>query len=128
MGKENIVIEETSEIQEVLEKLKSLASRVDLIEIILKKEASKPQPEFQSESQLDTGIGRKKVTQINVGNKTYFCVTPEEERIFSENNPGAKMETFKIELLASTAHERLNDPENKKQFIRKNEETLCQTQ
>lgn len=71
-----------------------------------------------------TGIGRKKVTQIIVGKKSYFCTTPEEERIFAENNPDIKTETFKIELLISTAEKYLNDPENKKQFTRPVEEKV----
>jgi hypothetical protein len=74
-----------------------------------------------------TGIGRRKVTQIIVGKKSYFCTTPEEERIFAENNPDVKTETFKIELLISTAEKYLNDPENVKQFTKKEEIPTTET-
>lgn len=50
----------------------------------------------------------------------YFCQTKEQERIFSENNPGVRIETFEVQLLKSTAVEFLDNPENEKQFIKIN--------
>ena len=60
-----------------------------------------------------------KVKIIERGRRPYFCKTAEEEIIFKQNNPDARIETFTIQLLKSTAKERLDDPENKKQFAPK---------
>jgi len=54
-----------------------------------------------------------------VGRKPCFCQTKEQELIFMENNPDVRIETFSIQLLKSTAKKYLNDPENMKQFVRK---------
>lgn len=67
--------------------------------------------------------GHMKITEIIVeklidGKRIFFCRTPEEEMIFSGNNPGVKTETFHIEMLVSTANKYLNGPENRKQFTR----------
>lgn len=64
------------------------------------------------------------VIQINVGNKRYFCKTEEEQVIFSENNPNAKTETFRIELPDFIAKKYLNEPSNKEQFKRKPKEEI----
>lgn len=48
--------------------------------------------------------------------KPCFCQTSEQERMFGENNSGARIETFTIQLLKSTAIKFLNDPDNMKQF------------
>lgn len=60
-----------------------------------------------------------RVIQINAEGKRYFCSTPEEQQIFTENNPDVKTESFNLELPISTADKYLNDPENKKQFIKR---------
>ncbi len=54
--------------------------------------------------------------KVVVPGKKYFCITPEEQQVFSENNPGVETETFKVELPVFIANRYLNDPENKKQF------------
>lgn len=74
--------------------------------------------ELELDAEEPTTRGHKKVTQIIVGKKIYFCRTSEEEQIFSEKHPGVETETFHIELLNSTADKYLNDPENRKQFTR----------
>lgn len=70
----------------------------------------------------NVGVGMKKVTQIIAYRKnsaqSYFCSTPEQERVFAENNLNVKTETFRIELLTSTANRYLNNQENKKQFTK----------
>ena len=62
-------------------------------------------------------IGSKMVI-IENGRKPYFCQTKEQELIFKENNPDARIETFSIQLLKSTAIKYLNDPRNVKQFTK----------
>ena len=62
-------------------------------------------------------IGSKMVI-IENGRKPYFCQTKEQELIFKENNPDARTESFGIQLLKSTAIKYLDDPRNRKQFIR----------
>ena len=62
-------------------------------------------------------IGIKWVT-IENGRAPYFCQTKEQEVIFKENNPDARIETFSIQLLKSTAIKYLDDPRNVKQFIK----------
>ena len=57
-----------------------------------------------------------KVTIIERGRAPAFCRTTEEEVLFKRNNPNARIETFTIQLLKSTAEKYLNRPENKKQF------------
>jgi hypothetical protein len=66
-------------------------------------------------------IGEKKndvgkVTDVEKSRKPCFCQTSEDERIYKENNPKPRIETFSIQLLKSTAIKYLNDPENVKQF------------
>lgn len=104
--KENEVVET---INKIIEKQEDLENRISLLEIIAKK------TEVPSESQQTT----KKVIQINANGKTYFCETPVEQNIFAENNPGVTMETFNLDMPTFIADKHLNDPENKKQFIRK---------
>ena len=60
-----------------------------------------------------------KVLYVEVPRRPYFCQTKEQEAIFSENNPSTRTETFEIQLLKSTAVKYLNDPENMKQFKKK---------
>ena len=62
-------------------------------------------------------IGSKMVI-IENGRKPYFCQTKEQELIFKENNPDARIETFSIQLLKSTAIKYLDDPRNVKQFTK----------
>jgi hypothetical protein len=83
--------------------------------------------ELELDAEQPTTRGHKRVIQIIAGKEIYFCRTPEEQMIFSENNPGVETETFNIELLNSTAEKYLNDPENKKQFMKKEEMPTTET-
>ena len=56
------------------------------------------------------------ILYVEIPRKPRFCQTKEQERIFTERNPGVRTETFEIQLLKSTAIKYLNDPENMKQF------------
>lgn len=94
------------------ERLNDLENRVELLEIIAKKETSGVQID---EPELLT----KKVIQINAKGKKYFCLTPLEQQVFTENNPGVKTETYSLELPAFVADGYLDDPENKKQFTKR---------
>ncbi len=60
-------------------------------------------------------VGKIEITER--GRRPYFCRTTEEEVILKKNNPDARIETFTIQLLKSTAEKYLNDPENKKLFV-----------
>lgn len=97
-------------VESLEEHLEDLENRVQLLEIIARKA-----PEALPEPQPET----KKIVQINAKGKKYFCETKQEQAIFAENNPGTKTETFDVELHVFAADKYLNDPENKKQFIRK---------
>ena len=92
-------------------RLDELASKVELLTIIAKKADSAGQQDEQQRS--------RKVTQINMGGKTYICETAAEEVIFRENNPGAAIETYHLELPKHIIEGYLNEPENKKQFTKK---------
>lgn len=101
------------------EKVDELENRVQLLEIIAKQGLKVSAEPTQTV---------KKVIQINAKGKRYFCETTQEQQVFSENNPGVKTETFSIELPVADADKYLNDPENKKQFTKKEGSQLCQTQ
>lgn len=64
-----------------------------------------------------TGQPTGKMRKIEKSRKPCFCQTPEDEAIYKANNSEARIETFGIQLLKSTAIKYLNDPENMKQFI-----------
>jgi hypothetical protein len=49
----------------------------------------------------------------------YFYQDSEDFVIFKENNPNARLETFGIQVLRSTAVKYINRPENIEQFTRK---------
>lgn len=98
-----------SDLIRLQEKVGVLESKMGLLEIIVKKQEP-------LEPEQDKMV---KVTQINANGKRYFCQTPQEQQIFAENNPGVKTESFNVELQAETAKSYLNDPENKKQFTKK---------
>ena len=69
-----------------------------------------------------TGQPTGKMKRIEKSRGPCFCQTPEDEATYKANNPDARIETFGIQLLKSTAIKYLNDPENMKQFIRKGAE------
>lgn len=86
-----------------------LTNRIELLEIIAKKAGS-------AEDVQETS---RKVIQINMGGKKYICETAAEEAIFTENNPDAVKETYHLELPDHIIQGYLDDPENQKQFTRK---------
>ena len=92
-------------------RIDELTSKVELLEIIAKKTDSADQQDEQQKS--------RKVTQINMGGKKYICETAAEEAIFREKNAGAAIETYHLELPNHIIEGYLNDPENKKQFAKK---------
>ena len=55
---------------------------------------------------------------VEKGRAPYFCQTKEQEVIFKENNPDARIETFTIQLLKSTAIKYLDALRNVRQFTR----------
>ena len=59
-----------------------------------------------------TGAKRK----LEKSRGPFFCQTKEQELAFKNNNPGARIETFNVQLLKSTAIEKLDDPKNMKAF------------
>jgi len=59
------------------------------------------------------------ILYVEVPRKPCFCQTKEQEAVFAENNPDVRTETFEIQLLKSTAIKYLDDPENMKQFEKK---------
>ena len=61
--------------------------------------------------------GKKKT--LEKSRKPCFCQLPEDEKIYKANNPTARIETFGVQLLKSTAIKYLNNPENVKQFKEK---------
>ncbi len=63
-----------------------------------------------------TGKPTGKMRKVEKSRGPYFCQTKEQEVVFGKNNPDARIETFNVQLLKSTAIRKLNDPENMKQF------------
>ncbi len=66
-------------------------------------------------------IGEKKndvgkVSDIERSRKPCFCQTSDHETIYKAKYPKARIETFTIQLLKKTAMEKLNDPDNMRQF------------
>ena len=56
--------------------------------------------------------------KIEKGRKPCFYQDVEDFLIFKENNPKARLETFNIQMLRSTAIKYINKPSNMKQFKR----------
>ena len=65
-----------------------------------------------------TGQPTGKERAVEKSRGPYFCQTKEQEQIFKVNNPDARIETFGIQLLESTAEEKMNKPENIEQFTK----------
>ena len=82
----------------------------------IKEQETTEQMYARMQREIGTRPGYMKVTQINMGNRKYFCETDEQERIFGETNKGAVTESFTIELPIPVARKYLDDPENKKAF------------
>lgn len=74
---------------------------------------------MEKEKDEHTGKYTGKEITIEKGRKSCFCQSPEDETIYKVNNPKARIESFGIQLLKSTAIKKLNDPENMKQFVKK---------
>lgn len=110
-----------SDLIQLGEKLENLAGKVGLLEILIKKQAEEMTMMINKQPAEPPPPANlmKKFIQINANGKTYLCSTAREEQIFSENNPGVETERFNLELTAEQADRYLNDPENKKQFIKK---------
>ena len=104
-----------NEVDGLKEKVEGLVSRVGLLEIIAKKESA-AQMEEQEEVQREKP---KKFFQINAKKKTYICKTEQEKAIFMENNPGVETEVRECELTAEQAAPYQKDPDNIKQFTKK---------
>ena len=73
------------------------------------------------EKEIDEHTGKFTGKEVpkEKGRKPCFCQTPEDEAIYKANNPKARIESFGVQLLKSTAIKKLNDPENMKQFKEK---------
>ena len=117
MAKESIAIEKPDEsfiikeLREIIDQQKQLIETLSRQMDILTK-AVKAEPE-------KTAPPLTKVTQINVGKKKYFCLTPQEQEIFRSNHPNMKIETFEVEMPEYMATKYLENPENVKAFERK---------
>lgn len=66
-----------------------------------------------------TGKSTDKERKIERSRGPYFYQDTEDFAVFRENNPKARLESFAIQMLKSTAIKRMNKPENMKQFRRK---------
>lgn len=99
-------------IADMQDKLDGLEPRVKCLEII----ASKGTVGIQTEEPVQQV---KKVIQINANGRKYICITSAEQQIFKENNPDVRMETYTIELPNFIADKYMKDPENIKQFTKK---------
>ena len=91
---------------------------VEVIEIIAYKATKEPRryppekPGIQGEIMKKDG----KTLYVEVSSGPFFCQDPEDEQIFTENNPDLRTETFTIQVRKSTAIKYLNAPENMKRF------------
>ncbi len=95
---------------------------VEIIEIIAYDATKEPRRHIPEKAGGTGEIMKDKdgnILYVEIGRKPYFCQTKEQEIIFSENNPGVRTETFGIQILKSSAIKYMNDPENKKQFTKK---------
>ena len=68
-------------------------------------------------------VEKNKVVMVDteIGRRSYFCQDKEDLLIFKENNPEPRLETHDVQVLKSTAVKYLNDPENMKEFVKKEE-------
>lgn len=131
---------EIEKVDVVLLRLDNIENRVELLEVIAKKQLTEVPEETQKQEmkkviQINTKPKLSKPLHDNKGNltkgveviehgKKYYCTTPQEQKIFTENNPDVETESFNIELSVADANKYLNDPENKKEFTRKVEEKV----
>lgn len=107
-----------SKVEMLEEKFEFLKGKVDLLEILVKKQSELTTVMAQKQPEESSVPPVKKVIQINTKDgKEYFCSTAQEQEIFEENYPGAKAESFNVELARETADKYLN--ESKKHFTKK---------
>ena len=66
-----------------------------------------------------TGKPTGKQKKLEKPRGPFFCQTKEQEIIFKQNNPDARIETFTIQLLKSTGIAKLDDPETMKAFTKR---------
>ncbi len=128
-----------SAVELLKEQVEGLKGRVGMLEIVAKNTVAAAGPEEPLERMvkvIQINVApktkmvvedKRKVLKLVEGGKEYFCITAEEQRIFAENNPGVKTESFKVELQEAAAEKYLNDPENKKQFTKKIEKKVEET-
>jgi len=104
-------------LENLKEKFEFLKGKVDLMEVLIKKQSELTT--VIANSQPEHSVPPvKKVIQINTKDgKSYFCETAQEQVIFEENYPDAKVESFNVELARDTADKYLN--ESKKHFTKK---------
>ena len=107
-----------SELLALQERFEFLKGKVDLLEILVKKQSELTTVIAQKRPEESSVPPVKKVIQINTKDgKSYFCETAQEQQIFEENYPDAKAESFNVELARATADEYLT--ESKKHFTKK---------
>jgi len=86
-------------------------------------DATKTPRRYPPESLTDKGRIMKdadgNTMYVEIGRGPYFFQDSEDFIIFKENNPKARLETFGVQMLKSTAIKKINNPENMKQFRRK---------
>ena len=63
-----------------------------------------------------TGEDTDRERVIEKSRGPYFYQDSEDFIVFKENNPDARLETFGIQVLKSTAVKRMDNPKNMKQF------------
>lgn len=80
------------------------------------KEPRRHMPEKEGETGEIMKDKEGNILYVEISRKPCFCQTPEDEAIYNANNPKARIESFGIQLLKSTAIKKLDDPENMKQF------------
>lgn len=95
---------------------------IEVIEIIAYDPTKEPKRHLPEKDGTQGEIRKDKdgkILYVENGRAPYYCQDPEDSLIFAENNPGARTETFTVQLRKSTAIECLNSPRNMKQFERK---------
>jgi hypothetical protein len=108
--------------QEIEQEENVARGHVAVIEIICYKATKKARRHPPEKNGLEGEImkdkdGNTKYVEISSG--PYFCQDPEDEQLFTENNPDIRTESFTVQLRKSTAVKYIDAPDNMKQFERK---------
>lgn len=111
-----ILTEKIKKLEESQERERKVVmpNRVELIQINTKPEIAPAK--YGKKHEL---IANAKV--VTPGKK-YYCMTGREKQIFKDNHPDEEIEAFNIELPGYLADKYLNEPENKRQFARKEQD------